>query len=530
MEGVALLSAQTPPDWAYGGAGILAAGLAPRASILSGVASAQDAEPVSGGSISMSLADQDAQSFDPPAPIDNMSIWTMLLFYDQLVRVNSDGTAIEPGLAESWSASEDGTVYTFNLREATFHDGTPVTAADVAYCIDRAINLEGGAWSFIYSALSSVEATDEKTVVMTLVGPWAPLEADLAMFTASIYPKAAHEEQGDDLFQNPIGSGAYSFVSWDKDQQIVLAKNPSWWDTGKPYIDELTFKVLPDSNARMLQFQAGELDIATNVPFNQLEALQSNPDVKVVLDAVARIDYIGLNTIRPPFDDVKVRQAINYAVDKQSIIDNVLFGYGEIANSFLPKMPGRNPDQAPYPYDLDMAKQLMAESSSPDGFEGELIVQAGEAVDVQVCQLVAAALSEIGGNITISQIDGGTLIDRIYTAEPDFDLCKVYYTTDIVDPDELASFAVASDGGTLAVGTSYKNDQVDQLIKDSQSNLDPASRQEVYNQIQQIVMDDAHFLYLFYPSGRTAIQSYVENFHVLPTGNYRLYESWRNDL
>src|SRR5215207_7391760 len=307
---------------AFGGAGFAAAGLLPYAGLTTSTL-AQDSEPVMGGTVSMSLADSDATSFDPPVPVDNMSIWTMLLFYDQLVRVNAEGTAVEPGLAESWSGNEEATQFTFNLRNATFHDGSPVTASDVAFSILRAKDMEGGAWNFILSAIESIDAPDDKTAIINLSKPWAPLEADLAMFSASIIPQALVEEQGEDFFQNPVGSGAFKFVSWEKDQEIVLEKNPDYWDTGKPYLDGVTFKVLPESNARMLQFQGGELDIATSVPFNQLESLQSNPDVTVVLDAVARFDYISLNTLRAPLDDVKVRQAINYAVDKQSIIDNV---------------------------------------------------------------------------------------------------------------------------------------------------------------------------------------------------------------
>lgn len=514
---------------AFAGSGLIAAGLLPHAG-RSMLTLAQDAEPMMGGTVSMSLADSDATSFDPPVPVDNMSIWTMLLFYDQLVRVNADGTAIEPCLAESWSGNEDATEYTFNLRDATFHDGSPVTASDVAFSIMRAKDLPGGAWNFILSAIESIDAPDDKTAVIKLSKPWAPLEADLAMFSASIIPQKLVEEQGDAFFRNPIGSGAFKFVSWEKDQQIVLEKNPNWWDTGKPYLDGVTFKVLPDSNARMLQFQGGELDIATNVPFNQLQSLEANPDVQVVLDAVARIDYIALNTLRAPLDDVRVRQALNYAVDKQAIIDNVLFGYGEVANTFLPKMPGHDPSIAPYPYDPEKAKELLVGTAAENGFDLELITQAGEAVDTQVCQLVAAALAEIGGNVTISQVDGATLLDAVFNPEPNFDMAKVYYTTDILDPDELASFGVVSDGGTLAIGTSYKNETVDKLILDSQSELDPVKRQEIYNEAQRIVQEDAHFLYLYYPSGRTAVQAAIQNFHILPTGNYRLYEVWRTDV
>ncbi|HKG24527.1 MAG TPA: ABC transporter substrate-binding protein, partial [Thermomicrobiales bacterium] len=412
---------------------------------LVGTAVAQDAQPKSGGSIAMSLADADASNFDPPIPIDNMAIWTMLLFYDQFVRVAPDGHSIEPGLAETWEASADGLTYTFHLRDATFHDGTPCTAEDAAYCVNRAAKAEGTAWNFILSVIDTVTAPDPKTVVITLKNVWAPIEADLAMFTASIYPKAAHEAKGDELFQHPIGTGPFMFDSWEKDVQIVLKKNPNYWDPPKPYLDELIFKVLPDSNTRMLQFQGGELDIATNVPFNQLQPLQNNPDVTVVLDPVARIDYIGINVARPPFDDKKLRQAMNYAIDKDAIITNVLFGFGEPANTFLPKMAGHDDASPGYPYDLEKAKALVAESAGKDGFSAKILVQAGEAVDLQVCQLVAAALAEIGGKVELEQVDGATLIDRVYNGTaPDFDFCKVYYTTDIIDPDELAEFAALS--------------------------------------------------------------------------------------
>ena len=186
------------------GAGIAAGGFAVGLPGVSGTL-AQTPEPTMGGSISMSLADQDVQSFDPPAPVDNMSIWTMLLIYDQLVRVDATGTAIEPGLAESWSANDDATAYTFLLRDATFHDGSPVKASDVAFSLMRAKDYEGGAWNFLFSAVESVDAPDDKTVVINLANPWAPLEADLAMFSASVIPQALVEAQGDDFFQNPVG-------------------------------------------------------------------------------------------------------------------------------------------------------------------------------------------------------------------------------------------------------------------------------------------------------------------------------------
>lgn len=493
-------------------------------------AAAQDEEPKSGGSIVMSLADDDVSTFDPIIPFDNMAIWTMLLIYDQVIRVGPDGLSLEPGLAETWEVSDDGLTYTFNIREATFHDGSPVTAADVAFCLNRAAFDEASSMTFFFAAVDTIEAADERTLVISLNDVWVPFEADLALFGASIYPQAAYEAQGDALWDAPIGSGAFMFESWDRGAQIGLAKNPNYWDEGKPYLDQLTFKVLTDSNARMLQFQGGELDIVTDVPFNQIAPLSQDPNYVVLPDdAAARIEIIALNVTRAPLDDKLLRQAINYAVDKEAIIENVLFGAGVPATSYLPLMAGHDPDSPGYPFDLERARELVAQSNSPDGFAFEILTSVGDSVGSQVCQLVAAQLAEIGGQVTVTQLEPAVQSERT-TVQLDYHASKSYYTTDIIDPSQLSTFAVLGEDDFKAMWTLYNNEEVNELIRAAQSETDPDARLEMYHQIQAMHLDDAPFIFLFYPTGRSATQSYVKNFHILPTGNYRLYETWRDDV
>lgn len=495
---------------------------------LAPLASAQDAEPKPGGTLSMTLADDDIQNFDPIIPSDNMSIWTMLLIYDQLIRVAADGTSLEPGLAESWEKSDDGLTYTFHLRTTNFHDGTPATSDDVVYSLNRCVSDEASQWAFLFSAVDTITNPDPATVEIKLKTVWAPFESDLALFGASIIPKAAHEAQKEALFEHPIGTGPFVFDSWEKGTSCILKKNPSFWEAGKPYLDELDFYVLTDANARMLQFQGGDLDIATDVPYSQLESLRANPDVTVLTSAVARIDYFGINNSRAPWDDKALRQAINYAVDKDSIIQNVLFGAGKLANTYLPLMAGHDDSIPGYPFNLDKAKELVAQSAGKDGFKGEILTDPGDPVGNQVAQLVAANLKEIGGDITITQLEPGIRRQRT-RVDKDYDFSKSYYTTDIIDPDELTNFAVQSDGGTFAVWTYYANPQVDEWIKAAQVELDPAKRQELYKQVQAQQSDDAPMIFLYYPTGSTVQQNYVQNFSILPTGNYRLWETWRND-
>jgi peptide/nickel transport system substrate-binding protein len=513
---------------AFSGAGIALGGLATSAAPFVRSAAAQDGTPKVGGSLAMSLADDDVQNFDPIIPTDNMSIWTMLLIYDTLIRVGPDGNSLEPGLAESWTASDDGLTYTFTLRDATFHDGTAVTSADVVYSLGRTVNSPDSQWAFLYPAGTTFEAPDPKTVVVTLPNAWAPFEADLALFGSCIIPQAAHEAQGEALFQNPIGSGPFVFDSWEKQVEIVLKKNPSYWDTGRPYLDELVFKVLTDANSRMLQFQGGDLDIATAVPYSQVESLKANPDVTFHEEAVARIDEFAINCTREPFTDVKVRQAMNWAVNKDVIIQNVLFGAGQAANTYLPLMYGHDDTILAYGYDPEKAKALLAETAVANGFEAELLIATGDPVDSQVAQLVASDLEKIGIKLTVTPLEPAAKRERRNAF--DFDLNIGYYTTDIIDPDELTNFAVETDGGAFALWTQYRNDQVNQWIKDARAELDPEKRLKIYSDIQRQVTEDAHLIYLFYPTGNTVSQKFVQNFRILPTGNYRLWETWRDDV
>lgn len=482
--------------------------------------------PKAGGKLSMSLSDHDVENFDPIIPTDNMSIWTMLLIYDQLVRVGPDGTSLEPGLAEKWDTSSDNLTFTFHLRDAKFHDGSAATADDCIYSIDRAAHSKDSQWAFLFGALDKLEAPDAKTVKITLKETWAPFLADCAIYGASIIPKALHTQKQAALFDAPVGTGPFKFVSWDKNNQIVLKKADTYWEEGKPYLDELHFMVLTDANTRMLKFQSGELDIATDVPFSQLESLKANSNYQILTDGAARFDYIGMNNTRSPYDDKNLRQAINYAIDKDAIIKTVLFGYGKAANTMLPPMLYHADDVAGYPFDLNKAQDLLSKSSAKDGWKAELIISSGDPVGQQVAQLVKDQLTKIKGDVTIRLAEPGSATDEIHALK--YDWSKSYYTTDIIDPDELATFGFVSTGGAQSVWTGYKNDQVDKLALQGESEIDTNKRKDIYHQMQQMSTDDAPVILLYYPTGRTALQKYVNNFHILPTGNYRMWEVWRS--
>ena len=278
----------------------------------------------------------DAKALDPPLTIENLDIWTMNNINAYLVRATKHADDIEPDLATNWEISEDGLTYTFHLREAMFSDGSPVTAQDAKFSIERARDHELATQAALYQNIASVETPDDRTVVFTLKEPSAPFLSILAMFPASILPQAAVEERGEEFGSNPVGAGAFRLKEWRRGEVIVLERNPHYWEEGLPLVDRVEWHVVSEDNTRILKVQAGELDAALFVPFNRIAELEANPDIQMILDPSSKTDHLLPNHAAPPLDNLNVRKAIRLAIDSQAIIDVVTFGYATPANTFCP--------------------------------------------------------------------------------------------------------------------------------------------------------------------------------------------------
>jgi peptide/nickel transport system substrate-binding protein len=494
-----------------------------------GRAAAQDATPKPGGKVNMGIV-ADVQNFDPPIPGDNMSIWTMLNIYDQVVRVGKDGMSVDPCLAESWEISEDLLTYTFKLHQGVvFHDGTPVKGSDIAYCINRVAFAEESGWLVLFTAVDSVAAPDDATFVLKVKQPWAPMVANMALFAASIYPEAAHKAQGPALFEAPIGSGPFKFDSWQKGAAITLKKNEQYWLQGQPYLDEVVFSIIADANTRVVQLQAGDMDICSDVPYTQIETLDADENIDVQVAPVGRVDYIAINNKREPFDDLNVRKALNLAIDKQAIIDVVLAGKGQIAQSGLPRMFGWNDTIQPYPYDPEQAKALLAQSKTPGGFKTTLGVTAGDAEHTAIATIVKDQLAQIGIEAEIYEGESAALYVDTFQGM-DYDLVIQYHTTDTIDPSQITRYALVDrPDGTGALWTGYTNAETAELAQQALTEQDPEKRKELYFRIQQTTFDAAYIVYLYFPDSRTGIRKGINGFQILPTANYRMWEVWRDD-
>lgn len=489
-------------------------------------ANAGNETPKPGGILKLARA-QDLSNLDPIVPGDNMTIWALLLMYDQLVRVTADGNDVEPALATDWTISEDKKTYVFNLRkDVKFHDGSVMTSADVKFSLDRARG-EGSSWSWIYTGIESVEVSGDNQVTIKTKTPYAPLLSSLALFSSSIVSEKAVKDQGKDfLSDKEFGTGPFKLANWQRGQKVELAKNADYWQAGKPYLDGVELVQVPEDTTRLFQLRAGDIDIASNVPFNAMAELQADSALTVMTPQVSRVDVININHTHEPFNDVKIRQAINYAVDKDLIIKTVLMGNGEMATSYLPKMKYFNDQLEGYKYDLEKAKKLMAESSKPQGFKTRLLIASGDETDRQIAVIVKDQLAALGIDVEIQMMESGAAYEAVN--QMNYDLATTYFSTDIIDPDELTSFEVVSTGGTDAYHTGYKNPKVDELAEKARAELDETKRKEMYLEIQKLVSEDATFLFLYYKPATYAVQNYVKGFHVLSTGNYRLEEVWLN--
>jgi peptide/nickel transport system substrate-binding protein len=461
----------------------------------------------------------DALTVDPIASSDNPSIWTELLIYDQLVRPSKDGTKLEPGIAESWTVSPDGKEFRFKLRDAKFSDGAPVTAADVAFSLKRAAG-DKSEWGRFFRPITSYEVVDDHNIVMKLDKPFTPILNNLAMFSASILPQKLVEAQGAAFFEHPVGSGPFVLKSWSRGQKQELVKNPNYWEKGKPSLDAASIEVVPEDNSRVLKLKAGELDAIIGVPFNQAESLKSDPNVQVSVAPVFRIDLVQLNTTKAPFDNLAVRQALNYALDKDAIIKGILRGNAKPATSSIPVMAYHNTELKPYPLDLTKAKELLKQGGVPNGFKTSMLVSAGDVTARQVASAIQASLKKIGVEVELQTIEGSSQFST--TKSGNFQMSLSYATSDTIDPDQLVGFTAVNPERANAFHTQWKSEKLNELYAQERTTLDGPERGKQFKEIEALTHEGAPFIFLYAPSQPYASRKTVSGFEVLPTSNYSL--------
>jgi peptide/nickel transport system substrate-binding protein len=458
--------------------------------------------------------------------------------YDCLVLYDLGATTIRPGLAESWEISEDGTVYTFTLRQGvSFHDGEPFNAdavvtwynsideeaPDTQYDATRMIYVG----DFITTWIDTVEATDEYTVTMTLPNPYAPLLANLAIPIAGIPSPAAVAQGMDYLGVNPSGTGAFRLASpddWTRDSQMVLQANPDYWG-GAPKVEQFIVRVIPESSTRLQALEAGEIDIAWALVPEDVERTRENPDLVIVEDAGLNTNMIELNVGKDPFGSKEVRQALNYAVNKEELSEGLYNGNMVAAGGVLPPVDWAfNPDLQSYPYDPDRARELLAEAGYDESnpltftFMAYTIPRGYNPVGDRLATAVQEYWSEVG-----VQADIQTAEWTQYRADRRADLYQCAlggWQGDNGDPDNFLATLLA--GWSKGAGNTsfYDNPEVNDLLEQAVRVSDMEERKALYQQAEQIIVDDAPWVFLGYQKHQVVTRANITDFQLQPTYIY----------
>jgi peptide/nickel transport system substrate-binding protein len=468
---------------------------------------------------------QDSTTLDPIMTIQNADIWVMNNMNSLLVRVSRDGTTIEPDLAESWTISPDGKVYTMNLRaNLKFGDGSPLKASDAKYSLLRLRDKEGSIMAGMFIDIDTIDTPDDRTLVINLKQRSAPFLAALAMFSAAVLPEKALKEGGDDFGSNPIGAGAFNLKEWKRGQYISLVKNPHFWEADRVKLDGVEWSYIPNDNTRILKLQTGEVDAAIFIPFNRAKELDGNKDINVHMDPSSRMDHMLVNHSHKPLDDLRVRQAIYHALNRQAIVDVVTFGFGKVANSFIPAGAMHyNPDNFDYPYDPEKAKKLLADAGVK-GLTLDLLVTAGDSVHDQIAVMVKDQLGKVGIDVNIVKQEEGQQWDSTVAGE--YDTSVNYWTNDVIDPDQKSSFCVFGDKENMSYYTRYSNPKVTALVEQGRTELDSKKRQQIYYDIQRIAKEDVHWIDLYYSPFRNASRTNVVNYFQNPMGRFMLEDTY----
>lgn len=461
-------------------------------------------------------------TLDPIKSVAAGDIEVLGQIYSRLTRRTPDGADVLPGLAEAWETSDEGLTWTFALREASFSDGSPITADDVVFSYLRLRDQKDSAYGGAFQVIDEIEAVDQATVRFTLKGPAAPFLGSTEQFNAGIVPKAVVEEVGDDEFgRAPVTSGAWRVVEWKPNDRLVLEANEHYWRDGLPYLDGVEIIEVPNDNTRVSMLEAGEADVARDVPWARIEEFKARDDMIVPLDPSSVIYVVLLNHKDPLLEDESVREAIAMAIDREGITNAVTFGNATPANSLIPNtVDYYDPGIQPPPYDAEQARSMI-EQAGATGAKLELLATD---VDDPATQLVQDQLKDVGIDAVIRQTDVGGWWDSVVNAN--YGASVTWWYNEVPDPDPAVRWALCGDCGNSSYYTFYDNPQVDQLTEEALHETDPDARAELYSQIQEIAMDDVAQVPLWYQPYPNVYRSWVHDLTMNPAIQWNLDEAW----
>jgi oligopeptide transport system substrate-binding protein len=481
------------------------------------------------------VLDTDAPTLDPAQVTDTVSDKVVRDIFDCLIKFDSEMNYV-PAIAESWDAPPaGGTEWVFHIRKGVkFHNGREVNANDVAYSFTRVLdpktssprtwvlNMIKGAKQFINKEtdkVEGIEVLDENTIKITLEYPFTPFLGCLCMSTCAIVPREEFEKLTDEseFSLHPVGTGPFVFSKWIPDNEIVLVANKDYFN-GAPKLEGVTYRIIKEAMARVQEFQNGNIE-HTDIPPQDLDRILADPVLSklVVRRSLMDVYHMAFNCDKAPFKgNIKLRQAFNYAIDKEHIVKNILKDNMELAKGYIPpSMANFDSPVDGFPYDPEMAAMLLGEAGFPEGqgLEPIKLYIDNDEIHEKIAVAVANDLKKLGVNITIQKLDWGAFLDAIDEGEPAF--FQMTWLADYPDPDNFLYVLLDSKNwGAMGNHARYSNPEFDKLVEQAQKETDWNIRRELYYQAEAMAMDDCPWLILFTNRCNVLVQDYVKDLEI----------------
>jgi peptide/nickel transport system substrate-binding protein len=464
-------------------------------------------------------------SLDYPQTAEKQAETTAMQLYDSLVAFDDDGKLV-PALAERWEVSEDITEYTFHLRhDVTFHNGEPFNADSVVFSWERA-STSGFSNARSWSYASSVEKIDDYTVKVTTPEVDVLLLSTMADNWFMIPPGYFAEVSQEGFDEHPIGTGPFMFVEWVKGDHITMTANLNYWG-GAPKIETLIFRPIPESATRVAAIQTGEVDIVTRLSAEEATSLLGVKNVQVIKYPGTRVYYIAFNNLTTGLDqptmDAKVRQAMNYAVDVDAIIDALFGGFAKPAIGFVNTSDLGYDNAAPFGYDPDKALDLLAEAGYPNGFKIDMACPAGAYTHFEeVCEAIVGYLGAVGIDVNLEILESG----QFWDLEGGKKLPPLFGDSWSSVGGESYHRLAGALGGWEAGWSVWSDPEIDRLLNEIKTTVDQDARAVLYGEVQVYMRENPPFIYLYEPYNFEAINTRVQDYKPRSSELYFLHETW----
>ena len=466
-------------------------------------------------------------TMDPYDANDTLSQNAVRSFYEGLFRLDRNMKLV-PLLAESYTVSDDGLTYTMKLRAGVkFHDGTPFNAAAAKANFDRVTNPDNHLKRYIlYKNIAKTEVIDDLTVKFTLHEPFSAFINQLAHPSAAmISPKTLAQGKQAVAF-HPVGTGPFIFEEWKATDYMKVKKNPNYWRKGYPKVDSITWIPVVENGTRAAMIQTGEAHFAYPMPFEQVKQLESNPDVKIIKTPSIVNRYMSMNMNVKPFDNIKVRQAINYAINKEALCKVAFNGYAFPSEGSVPKGVEYAVKLGPWPYDPAKARALLKEAGYPNGFSSTLWSAYNHTTAQKVIQFLQQQLAQVGIKARVQALEAGQRVAQVESVQdPKKAGVRLYYigwssSTGEADWAIRPLLATEAQPPRMTNTAYYSSPVVDKALRDALNTTDPAKKQAYYKTAQEQIWKDAPWAFLVTEINVAAARKNLSGFYVMPDGGY----------